>query len=143
MTGPEKSERFLEPPPIEVAELVARHPDYNHVKRWQALGSDDAPTVREALGIAEQLRQNHIDPGDAFLQGLSYANAVDREKRARSAFIAEMGDHDADEIVDSETVETEAKTPSGRRPRRGIFRIVGAALLAHGRPTSRGGGVGV
>lgn len=150
MTGPEQSEQFLEPPlPIEVAELVATHPDYDHEKRWKALGSDDASTVRKALGIAEQLRQEHVDPGDAFLQGLSYAEAVRRETKDRTQFIEEM-EARADQKPDlsvSEPSDTDRDQKNERqKPRRlrTIFRSASAALIILSMThTSRGGDDGV
>ena len=45
-----------------------------HDKRWDSLGADDAPMVRDALVHADELRQTHstqevqIDRGDLYLK---------------------------------------------------------------------------
>jgi hypothetical protein len=74
----------------EVARLIAGHPEYTHTERWSKLEAEDAPVVREALKIANLHRQNKTDPGDAFLEGVSYADAVRKEQEARTKFAASM-----------------------------------------------------
>lgn len=123
MPTPEQSEQFLETP--EVAELVATHPEYDHDSRVQAFGPDEAPLVRGALTIADQLRHGHADPGDAFLQGLSYAEAVRKERLAREGFMRSM---------EQQTVlET-------NRPKMGRLRKILRATIFNLSDSSRGGG---
>lgn len=117
MPTPEQSEQFLDTPP-EVAELVATHPEYGHDSRMQAFGPDEAPLVREALVIADRLRHGHIDPGDAFLQGLSYSEAVRKETAARTQFTEDM--------EAQATVEPERQKP---RHLRSILRHASAAII--------------
>jgi hypothetical protein len=62
----------------EVTPLFSVGPD-SHDKKWTAMTAADADFVGSALVKAERIRQQQLDPGDAYLQGI--ADRADAERR--------------------------------------------------------------
>lgn len=58
----------------------------DHDDKWKNLGSQRAALARGAVIKAELLRREGIDPGDAYLQGIADAQAV----QGRAVQIAQM-----------------------------------------------------
>ncbi|MGC1177401.1 MAG: hypothetical protein WA843_05005 [Candidatus Saccharimonadales bacterium] len=69
-------------------ETYAAEHQPSHDQKWAQLLPSDAPLVRQALTKAQQLREQGIDPGDAYLQGIADM-AHFRDKQALVRYMSE------------------------------------------------------